>query len=192
VTSQAADIVVSRYGSRRGKGDPGGNLSNVWALALSQSDLANAGLTEDGEVRSPGHIGDVTAELMALVPSGSGSARAFSDIISDVEQRGLSSLEGESIRLATAMRKAAEIRETKGASQPERSADSGNVSTTQSPKPTPIDPLPGDTQTLYADSTAGSVSIGGGGSSWKSLINKFKRSPRVEETVTFFEDDLPT
>ncbi len=192
VTSQAADIVVSRYGSRRGKGDPGGNLSNVWALALSQSDLANAGLTEDGEVRSPGHIGDVTAELMALVPSGSGSAGAFSDIISDVEQRGLSSLEGESIRLATAMRKAAEIRETKGASQPERSADSGNVSTTQSPKPTPIDPLPGDTQTLYADSTAGSVSIGGGGSSWKSLINKFKRSPRVEETVTFFEDDLPT
>jgi hypothetical protein len=192
VTSQAADMVVSRYGSRRGKGDPGGNLSNVWALALSQSALANAGLAEDGQVRSPGYIGAVSAELMALVPSGSGPAGAFTDIISDVEQRGLSSLEGESIRLATAMRKAAEIREVKGASQSERHVDSGNVSATQSPKPDPIDPLPGDTLPYYADSSSGSVSVGGGGSFWKSLISKFQRSPRVQETATFFDDDLPT
>jgi hypothetical protein len=66
------------------------------------------------------------------------------------------------------------------------------VSTTQSPKPDPDDLLPGDTLSSYADSTAGSVSIGGSGSFWKSLISKFQRSPRVEETATFFEDDLPT
>jgi len=192
VTSRSADMVVSRYAARRGKGDPGSNLTNVWALALSQSALANAGLAEDGEVRPPGHIGAVSAELMALIPSGSGPAGAFTAIISDVEQRGLSSLEGESIRLATAMRKEAEIRDAKSASQPERNADSGNESAPQSPKPDRIDPLPGDTRPSYADSTAGSVSIGTSGSAWRRLLDRFKRAPRVEESGPSFDDDLPT
>jgi hypothetical protein len=192
VTSRSGDMVMSKYGSRRGKGDPGGNLSNVWALALSRSDLANAGLGENGEVNSQGQIGAVNAELMALVPSGSGSARAFADVVSDVEQRGIANLELEAIRLATAMHKAAEIREAKTAPKLWKNVDSGSEARNQPTVQDRLDPLPGDTQPLYADSTAGSVSIGPERPALKKLIDRFKRTSRAEEPVTFIEDDLPT
>lgn len=192
VTSRAADLVVSRYGSRRGKGDPGGNLSNVWAMALSRSDFASAALGEDGEVNPQGQIGAVRAEFLALVPSGPGASRAFAEVVSDVEQHALADLEGEAVRLAAAQRKSAEIREAKTAPKLGKNVDSGSEAGNQPTVQDRLDALPGDTQPLYADSTAGSVSIGPKRPAMKKLIDRFKRTSRTEEPVTFIEDDLPT
>lgn len=192
VTSRAADLVVSRYGSRRGKGDPGGNLSNVWAMALLRSDLASAALGEDGEVNPQGQISAFRAEFLALLPSGPGAPRAFAEVVSDVEQHALTDIEGEAVRLATAQRKSAEIRETKKASKLGKNVGSGSEVEKQPTEQDRLDALPGDTQPIYAGSTAGSVSIGPQQPAMRKIIGRFRRTSRPEVPVTFIEDDLPT
>lgn len=210
VTSTAGEFVISRLGSRRRKGNPGSTLTNVWALAVPDAEIAGAGFDIEGSVRAEGDMGPVSAQLLALVPSGLSAASVFSDIVGDVERKAFAVLEPVVFAQASAIEKARLAEDADGSVAPSdaASADASDLPASRTapgpgdlPQDLPgggngmFDSLPGDENRVLSDAASGSVDLGAS----RKLFSPFRRrrsqatkSPSSPTVVDYFDDDLPT
>lgn len=147
VREASSVFVTSRHGSRGQAGDPGSNLTNVWALAVGYHDLVGAGLGPDGTPNERGNLDPLHGKFMALVPSGADAARVFSEIVSEVERNAPDSLEPAVLTAAEEAKKR-EVRSPESDAPPRGDETQGVPSPRQANNQqsgaTGPTPLPGD------------------------------------------------